>query len=191
MTTSVDLGCYVFGIVDAGASLPAPLDIPLAAGLRLIEHDAVAAVVSSPPSDRPLGRARDLLDHVVEVGQPESVAPGEAGDGVAILVAVGVRRRTFQAQVLRLRIEVTPKRDLVKVRRIRPRLPPEGVHGDPAVAADPRDVAALLRAAAPTLRLQAVSGVGYNVRSVLVGGGSAAKADSWRCQDGYQGQARR
>ena len=63
MTTSVDLGCYVFGIVDAGARLPTPLDIPLAAGLRLVEHDAVAAVVSTPPADRPLGRASDLLDH--------------------------------------------------------------------------------------------------------------------------------
>jgi len=63
VTTSVDLGCYVFGIVDAGARLSTPLDIPLAAGLRLVEHDAVAAVVSTPPADRPLGRASDLLDH--------------------------------------------------------------------------------------------------------------------------------
>jgi hypothetical protein len=61
--TSVDLGCYVFGIVDAGARLPTPLDVRLAAGLRLVEYDAVAAVVSTPPADRPLGRASDLLDH--------------------------------------------------------------------------------------------------------------------------------
>jgi len=63
VSTSVDLGCYVFGVVDAHARLPTPLDIPIAAGLRLVEHDAVAAVVSTPPADRPLGRASDLLDH--------------------------------------------------------------------------------------------------------------------------------
>lgn len=63
MTTSVDAGCYVFGIVDAGARLPGPPDVDLAAELRLVEHGDVAAVVSTPPEDRPLGRARDLLDH--------------------------------------------------------------------------------------------------------------------------------
>lgn len=63
MTASVDVGCYVFGIVDAGTRLPTPLDVPLAAGLRLVEHDAVAAVVSTPPADRPLGRGSDLIDH--------------------------------------------------------------------------------------------------------------------------------
>lgn len=60
---SVQVGCYVLGIVDAGARLPTPLDVSLATGLRLVEHDALAAVVGTPPTDRPLGRASDLLDH--------------------------------------------------------------------------------------------------------------------------------
>lgn len=63
MTTAVDAGCYVFGIVDAGIHLTAPPDVDLAAGLRLIEHEDVAAVVGTLPEDRALGRARDLLDH--------------------------------------------------------------------------------------------------------------------------------
>jgi hypothetical protein len=63
VTTAVDVGCYVFGIVDAGARLPTPLDISLAKGLRLVEHGSVAAVVSTPPDDRPLGKGSDLLDH--------------------------------------------------------------------------------------------------------------------------------
>jgi hypothetical protein len=63
MTTSVDAGCYVFGIVDAGTHLSAPPDVDLAAGLRLIEHGDVAAVVGTLPDDRAVGRARDLLDH--------------------------------------------------------------------------------------------------------------------------------
>jgi len=63
VTTSVDVGCYVFGIVDAGTRLPTPLDIPLAKGLRLVEHESVGAVVSTPPDDRPLGKGSDLLDH--------------------------------------------------------------------------------------------------------------------------------
>jgi hypothetical protein len=56
-------GCYVFGIVDAGTRLPAPPDVELATALRLVERGAVAAVIASPPEDRPLGRAADLLGH--------------------------------------------------------------------------------------------------------------------------------
>ncbi len=76
MTTSVDSCCYVFGIVPAGASVPAPDDAGPAAGLRLVEVGDVAALVGSTPADRALGRAADLLAHdrvlaeVVAAGTP-------------------------------------------------------------------------------------------------------------------------
>jgi hypothetical protein len=59
----VGAGSYVFGVVDAGARLPTPLEAALATGLRLVASGDVAAVVATPPGDRPLGRAVDLLDH--------------------------------------------------------------------------------------------------------------------------------
>jgi hypothetical protein len=75
MTTTVDSWCYVFGIVPAGASLPAPVEDGLAAQLRMIEVGELAAVVGTTPH-RSLGRAGDLLAHdrvladVVATGTP-------------------------------------------------------------------------------------------------------------------------
>lgn len=67
MTASLEklpvLGCYVFGVMDAGSRLRAPLDVGIASGLRLVEHGDVAALVGEPPADRALGRASDLIDH--------------------------------------------------------------------------------------------------------------------------------
>jgi hypothetical protein len=76
VTTSVDSWCYVFGIVPAGAAVPPPAESGLAAQLRLIEADDLAAVVGTPPGDRSLGRAADLLEHdrvlaeIVAAGTP-------------------------------------------------------------------------------------------------------------------------
>jgi nucleotide-binding universal stress UspA family protein len=63
VTTSVDSWCYVFGIVPAGAELSASEGSGPAAQLRLVEADGIAAVVGTPPDDRALGRAADLLEH--------------------------------------------------------------------------------------------------------------------------------
>lgn len=63
MTTSVEALCYVFGIVAAGQHLPSVEQNGPAEALRLIEADDLAAVVGTPPDDRPLGRAVDLLAH--------------------------------------------------------------------------------------------------------------------------------
>ncbi|HET6877496.1 MAG TPA: GvpL/GvpF family gas vesicle protein [Jatrophihabitans sp.] len=62
MTTAVDSWCYVFGVVPAGARLNPP-GTGLSNRLRLVECGDIAAVVGSPPTDRSLGRASDLLEH--------------------------------------------------------------------------------------------------------------------------------
>lgn len=72
------LGCYVFGVVAADCRLRAPLDVRLATGLRLVEGDGVAALVGSPPTDRELGDASDLLDH-------DRVLADLAVNGVAVV----------------------------------------------------------------------------------------------------------
>ena len=76
MTTAVDAGCYVFGIVPADAPTPVPDEAGLAAGLRLVTAGDIAALVGQLPRDRPLGRAADLRAHdrvlgdVVQAGTP-------------------------------------------------------------------------------------------------------------------------
>jgi len=62
VTTAVDSWCYVFGVVPAGARLSPP-GTGLSQRLRLVESGELAAVVSSPPTDRSLGRAADLIEH--------------------------------------------------------------------------------------------------------------------------------
>jgi hypothetical protein len=63
VTTVVDAGCYVFGIVPAGSPLPPADDAGLAADLRLIASGDIAALIGRLPIDRPLGRAADLRAH--------------------------------------------------------------------------------------------------------------------------------
>jgi hypothetical protein len=87
MTTAVDAGCYVFGIVPSGAPVPTPDETGPAAGLQLISCGEIAALVGRLPADRPLGRAADLRAHdrvladVVRAGTP--VLPMRFGAVVA------------------------------------------------------------------------------------------------------------
>jgi len=62
VTTAVDSWCYVFGVVPAGSRLSPP-GAGLSQRLRLVESGELAAVVSTPPADRSLGRAADLIEH--------------------------------------------------------------------------------------------------------------------------------
>jgi len=76
MTATVQTAVYVFGIVPADAAVPKSEDAGLAARLRLVAADDLAALVGSVPTDRPLGRAADLRAHdrvlaaVVNAGTP-------------------------------------------------------------------------------------------------------------------------
>src|SRR3954468_10209318 len=83
MTTAVNVGCYVFAVVPAGTPVPQSDAAGLAAGLKLVEADGLAAVVGSVPTDRPLGRAADLRAHdrvVAElVGAGSAVLPMRFG----------------------------------------------------------------------------------------------------------------
>jgi hypothetical protein len=63
VTVSVDSWCYVFGIVPEGAAVPKTDEGGPASRLRLVTAGQLAALVGSPPDDRPLGRAADLLAH--------------------------------------------------------------------------------------------------------------------------------
>lgn len=78
--TAVDApACYVFGVVDADARLPAGDDGDSFADLRLVPAggaDDIAALVATPPLDRPLGRAADLVAHDRVLGR--LVAAGTA-----------------------------------------------------------------------------------------------------------------
>jgi hypothetical protein len=51
MTTAVDAGCYVFGIVPSGAPVPTPDETGPAAGLQLISCGEIAALVGRLPAD--------------------------------------------------------------------------------------------------------------------------------------------
>jgi hypothetical protein len=53
----------VFGIVPAGAALPASEESGLGSDLRLVPADGLAALVGSVPAERAIGRAADLLVH--------------------------------------------------------------------------------------------------------------------------------
>lgn len=63
MTTSVESWSYVFGIVPAGTSLPPTMEGGPLTDLRLVRVAELAAIVGTPPGDRPLGRAADLVAH--------------------------------------------------------------------------------------------------------------------------------
>lgn len=69
MTAVVPAPCYVFGIIPADrarADPPPWHDAERAAGIgrvRPVTAGPIAAVVGSPPTDRPLGRAADLRLH--------------------------------------------------------------------------------------------------------------------------------
>lgn len=141
MTTSVELGCYVFGIVDAGTRLPTPLDIALATGLRLVEHESVAAVVSTPPDDRPLGKGSDLLDHdrllsdLVAGGT--SVLPMRFGtvlpdDETVAVELLAARHDELHRQLTRIRGKV---QYTVKARYEQEQVLREVVAGNPRIAA--------------------------------------------------------
>jgi hypothetical protein len=81
VTTSVDSWCYVFGVVPAGTA-PPTLDADAVSGpaadLRVIEVGEIAALVGTPPADRPLGRASDLAAH-------DRVLAAAVRDGTAVL----------------------------------------------------------------------------------------------------------
>lgn len=62
MTSAVVSAACVVGVVPAGSQLPDMADGPLV-DLRLVESGPLAAVVGTPPADRPFGRAADLLAH--------------------------------------------------------------------------------------------------------------------------------
>jgi hypothetical protein len=62
--TSVGTACYVFGIVDASAPLPAAgIRGGPATDLRLVEANDLKAVVGTLAANRQLGRASDLIEH--------------------------------------------------------------------------------------------------------------------------------
>lgn len=118
MTTSVESLCYVFGIVEAGASAPPPADTGLASQLRLVEGDGVAAVVGTLPDDRPLGKAADLLAHdrvladLVAAGTP--VLPMRFGavmtdEAAVVEELLGGHREDFLAELesIRGRVQYT------------------------------------------------------------------------------------
>lgn len=145
MTTTVDTGCYVFGIVPADSPVPEIEGAGLAAGLRLVAAGDLAAVVGSVPTDRPLGRAADLRTHdrvlaaLVAAGTPvlpmrfgavvsgegavveELLAPhraefGEALDALRGRVQYTVKVRYDQDEVLRGLLATDPE-----IRRLRGR----------------------------------------------------------------------
>lgn len=78
MTTSVAASAYVFGVVSAGTTLPEVDETGLAEGLRLVEAGGLAAVVGTPPADRSIGRAADLMAH-------DRVLAGLVDAGTAVL----------------------------------------------------------------------------------------------------------
>jgi hypothetical protein len=87
MTATVQTGCYIFGIVPAGAPVPDADETGPAAGLQLVASAELAALVGRVPPDRPLGRAADLRAHdrvlsdLVRAGTP--VLPMRFGAVVA------------------------------------------------------------------------------------------------------------
>lgn len=55
---------YVYGLVGAGAELPAGLTgLQPAGGVSTVEFEQIAAIVSDVPADRPLGTRDDLMAH--------------------------------------------------------------------------------------------------------------------------------
>jgi hypothetical protein len=61
--TAVLAPAYVLGVVPSACSIPEVDPAGPFSELRLIEAGDLAALVGTPPSDRPLGRAADLLAH--------------------------------------------------------------------------------------------------------------------------------
>ena len=54
---------YVYGLVSAEIAVPTGLDGLDGAPVELVAHEGIAALVSSAPTDRPLGTREDLLAH--------------------------------------------------------------------------------------------------------------------------------
>lgn len=119
MTTAVDSWCYVFGVVPAGSRLSPP-GTGLSHRLRLVESGGLAAVVSSPPTDRSLGRAADLIEHdrvladLVAGGTP--VLPMRFGavlsdDRAVVEELLGAHEEEFRAALdaVRDRVQYTVK----------------------------------------------------------------------------------
>lgn len=80
------VGSYVYGIIPAGSRIPEGLEpIPggeSEAGLGLVTHDALAAVVSDVVVDRALGTRKDLMAHEAvlnAIAQETAVLPMRFG----------------------------------------------------------------------------------------------------------------
>ena len=54
---------YVYGLVNAETAVPTGLGGLDGAPVELVAHEGIAALVSSAPTDRPLGTREDLLAH--------------------------------------------------------------------------------------------------------------------------------
>jgi hypothetical protein len=118
--TSTLASAYVVGIVPRGAPLPdSDASGPLAE-LRLVETAELAAVVGTPPTDRQIGRAADLLAHdrlladLVAAGTP--VLPMRFGtvlddDAAVITELLEARRNELVEQLDRItgRVQYTVK----------------------------------------------------------------------------------
>jgi hypothetical protein len=73
---------YVYGVVAAGAALPLDATGVAERQLELVEHDALAAVVSDFPADRFRIRRRDMLAHLrslEKIFEAATVAPCSFG----------------------------------------------------------------------------------------------------------------
>ena len=66
--------------------------------------------------------ARGEID-VVDVEKPNPVLPGQAGDGVAVVVAVREKGRALEAEIFVAGVEVSPQRYFIEVRRSGARRP--------------------------------------------------------------------
>jgi hypothetical protein len=92
MTTAVDAGCYIFGIVPAGSPLPPADESGPAADLQLVGSGAIAALVGRRPPPGPRAGAPHRPPHdrvladVVRAGTP--VLPMRFGAVVADQQAV-------------------------------------------------------------------------------------------------------
>jgi hypothetical protein len=63
VTTSLESWTYVVAIVPSTAAVPSGEPDDPISDLRLVSDGELAALVGTPPGDRPLGRAADLLAH--------------------------------------------------------------------------------------------------------------------------------
>ncbi|MBC3191401.1 GvpL/GvpF family gas vesicle protein [Pseudonocardia sp. C8] len=107
--TTTATGTYVYGVVAAGAEIPADLAAVGGAGeITLIDHGDLAAIVSDIPTDRPLGRPDDLKAHervVDAVAAERTVLPmrfgGVVRDDRAVVSELLEPHHDFFADALR------------------------------------------------------------------------------------------